>query len=292
MIIGKLLAEELKKNDIDKLYVGHEKPELQHLAIKMLLRNYGLIDTDINALKVKEEEGIQLFKGRGEEKVKYLFGKGGKKVEIPLPKYPLIVIDMGLFNELEEEEKKKTLLQVEVTLSVIRKWLWDGNLALIHSSLPLSIGKVKIINDIESDNCIVLDPYGDTVADEDVIRSTDIFIIGGIVDKGRRLKYATSKLAEKYNYPCKRVKIMLRNSIVGVPDEINKIVNIVLKVKFGGKLEDTIIENQSKSDKISRILRDVSLYGREILDEEVRWLKVDEKTYKLVLSRLQQEVRP
>jgi len=286
MIIGKLFAEELKKNDIDKLYVGHEKPELQHLAIKMLLRNYGLIDADINALKIKEEEGIQLFKGRGEEKVKYLFGKGGKKVELRLPKYPLIVIDMGLFDELEEEEeKKKTLLQVEVTLSVIRKWLWDGNLALIHSP-PFSIGKAKIINEIESDNCIVLDPYGDTAADENMIRSTDVFIIGGIVDKGRRLKHATSKLAEKYNYPCKRVKIMLRDSIVGVPDEINKIVSIVLKVKYGGKLEDAIIENQSKSDKISRILRDLSLYGKEILEEEIRWLKVDDKTYKLVLSRL------
>jgi len=289
MIIGKLFAEELKKNNIDKLYIGHEKPELQHLAIKMLLRNYGLIDTDINALKIREEDGIQLFKGRGEEKVKYLFGKGGKKVKLQLPRYPLIVIDMGLFDELEEEEeKRKTLLQVEVTLSVIRKWLWDGNLALIHSPLPLSIGKAKIINDIQLDNCIVLDPYGDTVANEDIIRSTDIFIIGGIVDKGRRLKYATSKLAEKYNYPCKRVKIMLRDSIVGVPDEINKIVNIVLKVKYGGKLEDAIIDNQSKSDKISRILRDVSLYGKEILEEEIRWLKVDEKTYKLILSRLQQ----
>jgi len=287
MIIGKLFAEELKKNGIDKLYVGHEKPELQHLAIKMLLRNYGLIDADINALKIKEEEGIRLFKGRGEEKVKYLFGKGGKKVELQLPKYPLIVIDMGLFNELEEEEeKRKTLLQIEVTLSVIRKWLWDGNLALIHSP-SLSIGKVKIIEDIESDNCIVLDPYGDTVADENIIRSTDIFIIGGIVDKGRRLKYATSRLAEKYNYPCKRVKVMLRDSIVGVPDEINKIVSIVLRVKYGGKLEDAIIDNQSKSDKISRILRDVSLYGKEILEEEIRWLKVDEKTYKLILSRLQ-----
>jgi len=287
MIIGKLFAEELKKNNIDKLYIGHEKPELQHLAIKMLLRNYGLIDADINALKIREEDGIQLFKGRGEEKVRYLFGKGGKKVELQLPKYPLIVIDMGLFDELEEEEeKRKTLLQVEVTLSVIRKWLWDGNLALIHSPLSLSIGKAKIINEIESDNCIVLDPYGDTVANEDLIRSTDVFIIGGIVDKGRRLKYATSKLAEKYNYPCKRVKIMLRDSIVGVPDEINKIVNIVLKVKYGGKLEDAIIENQSKSDKISRILRDVSLYEKEMLDEEVRWLKVDDKTYKLILSRL------
>ena len=286
MIIGKLFAEELKKNGIDKLYIGHEKPELQHLAIKMLLKNYGIIEASINAQKVKEEEGILLFKGKGEEKVKYLFRNGGKKIELQLPKYPLIVIDMGLFDELEEEEKKKTLLQVKVALGVIRKWLWDGNLALIHSPL-LSIGKTRMISAIDSDNCIVLDPYGDLVANEDIISSADIFIIGGIVDKGRRLKYATTKLAEKYKYPCKRVKIALRDSIVGVPDEINKVVNIILKVKFGGKLEDTIIENQSKSDKISRILRDVSIYGKEILEEEMRWLKVDEKTYKLILGKLQ-----
>ena len=286
MIIGKLFAEELKKIGIDKLYVGHEKPELQHLAVKMLLKNYGIIESEINAKKIKEEEGIQLFKGRGEEKVKYLFKKGGKKVELQLPKYPLIVIDMGLFDELEEEEKKKTLLQVKMTLHVVRQWLWDGNMALIHSS-PISIGKVRIIDSIDSDNCIILDPYGDTIASEDIIRSADIFIIGGIVDKGRRLKYATTRLAEKYKYPCKRVKIILRDSIVGVPDEINKIADIVLKVKFGWKLEDAIIENQSKSDKISRVLRDVSIYGKQILEEEIRWLKVDEKTYRLILNKLQ-----
>jgi len=28
---------------------------------------------------------MQLFKGKGEEKVKYLFRKGGKRVKIPLP---------------------------------------------------------------------------------------------------------------------------------------------------------------------------------------------------------------
>ena len=288
MIIGKLLAEELKKNGIDKLYIGHEKPELQNLAIKMLLKNYGIIEAVVLSQKVKEEEGIQLFKGRGEEKVNYIFRKGGKKVELKLPKYPLIVIDMGLFDELDEEEKKKTILQVKMTLNVVRQWLWDGNMALIHSP-PLSIGKVRVIDQIDSDNCIVLDPYGDIVANEEIIRNADIFIIGGIVDKGRRLKYATAKLAEKYKYPCKRVRILLRDSIVGVPDEINKIANIILKVKFGGKLEDAIIENQSKSDKISRVLRDVSIYGREILEEEVKWLRIDERTYKIILSRLEKQ---
>jgi len=285
MIIGKLLAEELKKNGIDKLYVGHEKPELQNLAIKMLLKNYGIIETEVFSKKVKEEEGVQLFKGRGEEKVNYIFRKGGKKVELQLPKYPLIVIDMGLFNELDEEEKKKTIFQVKMVLNVVRQWLWDGNMALIHSP-SLSIGKVRVIDNIDSDNCLILDPYGDVEANEEIIRSADIFIIGGIVDKGRRLKYATTKLAEKYKYPCKRVRILLRGSIVGVPDEINKIADIILKVKFGGKLEDAIIENQSKSDKISRVLRDVSIHGKEILKEEVKWLKIDEKTYKLILAKL------
>lgn len=285
MIIGKIFAEELKKRGIDKLHVGYEKPELQHLAVKMLIKDYGIIERESNGIKIKEEGGVSLLKGHGTEKTRYFFGKGGEKINISPPKYPLIVIDMGLFDSLnDEEEKRKTLLQVELSLSVIRKYLWDGNLALIHFPFPL--GKSKVINGVDTDNCIILDPYGDIDGDEYIIRQADVFIIGGIVDKGRRLKYATKMLAEKYNYPCKRVKITLKGSTVGVPDEINKIVDIVLSVKFGGGLEEAIIRNQSKSDKISRILRDIQLNGKEVLEDEIKWLRADEKTLKVVLSKL------
>ncbi|BFI74686.1 tRNA (adenine(9)-N1)-methyltransferase Trm10 [Sulfurisphaera ohwakuensis] len=283
MILGKLLAEELKERGIYKIYIGYEKPSLQNIAVKMLVKNYGFLKREISGKRIGEIEGISLYKGKGDEKVDFAFIKGGEKIPIKLPKYPLIVIDMSLFNELDEEEKKKTLLQVNLTLHVIRKFLWDGNLALINSS-NISLGKARNIDNIETDNCIVLDPYGDIIANEEIIRRTDVFIIGGIVDKGRRLKYATSKLAEKY--PCKKVKITLRGSIVGVPDEINKIADIILAVKYGKELEKAIIETQSNSDKIARILVDVNQKGIKILNDEVSWLNVNQKVYRLILKRL------
>ncbi|MBB5255037.1 tRNA (adenine(9)-N1)-methyltransferase Trm10 [Sulfurisphaera ohwakuensis] len=283
MILGKLLAEELKERGIYKIYIGYEKPSLQNIAVKMLVKNYGFVKREISGKRIGEIEGISLYKGKGDEKVDFAFTKGGEKIPIKLPKYPLIVIDMSLFNELDEEEKKKTLLQVNLTLHVIRKFLWDGNLALINSP-NISLGKARNIDNIETDNCIVLDPYGDIIANEEIIRRTDVFIIGGIVDKGRRLKHATSKLAEKY--PCKKVKITLRGSIVGVPDEINKITDIILAVKFGKDIEKAIIETQSNSDKIARILVDVNQRGLEILEEEIKWLNANQKVYKLILKRL------
>lgn len=285
MILGKIFAEELKKLDILKLHVGYEKPSLQNLAISMLIKDYGILKRENDGLKVKDEEGISLYKGKEGEKVSYIFAKGGEKIPLPLPKYPLIVIDMGLFNELEDEEKRKTILQLDVTLSVIRKYLWDGNLAIIHYNY--SLGRARNIDYIDSDNCVVLDPYGEVDIDENTINKTDIFIIGGIVDKGRRIKYGTKKLAEKYNYPCKRERIALRGSTVGVPDEINKIVDIILKVRTGKSLEDAIIDTQSKADKVARILTDVNNYGLEILEDDIKWLKVDEKLYKYILKRIQ-----
>ncbi|BFH73932.1 tRNA (adenine(9)-N1)-methyltransferase Trm10 [Sulfurisphaera javensis] len=284
MILGKIFAEELKKKGIDKLYVGYEEPSLQKLAVKMLLKNYGILRRDKEGIKVKEEEGVSLYKGKGGEKVEYVFVKGGEKITFNPPKYPLIVIDLGLFDELDEEEKRKTLLQIDVTLSVIRKYLWDRNLAIAHYNY--SVGKSIIINSLDSDNCIILDPYGDIIANEEIIRKTDIIIIGGIVDKGRRLKYATKRLAEMYNYPCKRVKIALRGSTVGVPDEINKIVDIILKVKTGKELEKAIIEDQSKGDKLARALMDINNHGVEILNEEVKWLNIDDKLYKIILRKI------
>ncbi|QIW23712.1 tRNA methyltransferase [Sulfolobus sp. S-194] len=283
MILGKLLAEELKERGIYKIYIGYEKPSLQSIAVKMLVKNYGFVKREISSRRIGEIEGISLYKGKGDEKVDLVFTKGGDKIPLKLPKYPLIVIDMSLFNELDEEEKRKTLLQVNLTLHVIRKFLWDGNLALINSP-NISLGKARNIDKIETDNCVVLDPYGDIIANEEIIRKTDVFIIGGIVDKGRRLKYATSKLAEKY--PCKTVKITLRGSIVGVPDEINKIVNIILEVKYGKEIEKAIIDSQSNSDKVARILVDVNQRGLQILEEEMKWLNVNQKVYKLILKRL------
>jgi Uncharacterized conserved protein len=149
------------------------------------------------------------------------------------------------------------------------------------------IGKAINVSKFRAEaKTIVLDPYGDVDANEEIIRNSDVFIIGGIVDKGRRLKYATTELAKMRGYDYPRVRIKLRGSVVGVPDEINKIAEIVLKVKEGESLEEAVISTMSKADKVARILYDVHRLGLDVLEEELKWLKADDKVLHMVKSRL------
>ncbi|AAY80987.1 tRNA (adenine(9)-N1)-methyltransferase Trm10 [Sulfolobus acidocaldarius] len=289
MTLAKVFSQKLRELGISSIYIGHERPSLQSLAIKMLLKNYGLVEERREGMLITQDHGIKLISGKGTETSRYTFRKGGKKVSIHLPEYPKMVIDLGLFEFLNEEEKEKTLLQVDLCLSVIRKFLWDGNLTVVGKA-DYVLGRANIVQSLslsDEDNPVILDPYGDVVATDQILRDHNVFVIGGIVDKGRRLDRATERLALSRGYSFPRVKIQLRGSIIGVPDEINKILEIILRVKeLDQSLEEAIISLQSKSDKISRLLHDVQLYGMEVLEEEARWLRADDKVIEIVRSRL------
>ncbi|BCU70187.1 tRNA methyltransferase [Stygiolobus caldivivus] len=266
------------------LHIGRETPDLQKLAVKMLVKGYGIVEERREGIVVKESDGIKLLKSKGSEKSDCIYRKGGKNIIPDPPQYPKVVVDLGLFNALDEEEKKKTITQLFMTLNVVRKFWWDGNMVVVGD---MKVGKAVTTSSFKSDApTIVLDPYGDVEADEKIIRGADVFILGGIVDKGRRLKFATSELARKRGYDYPRVKIKLRGSTVGVPDEFNKIAEVVLRVKEGEGLEDAVISVMSKADKVARILHDVNLRGVEVLPEEFKWLKADDKVVNMVKSKL------
>ncbi|AHC51880.1 tRNA methyltransferase [Sulfolobus acidocaldarius SUSAZ] len=289
MTLAKVFSQKLNELGIDTIYIGHEKPSLQSLAIKMILKNYGLVEENREGKLIAQDYGIKLISQKGEEVSRYTFRKGGKKIDLHLPEYPKMVVDLGLFDFLDEEEREKTLFQVSLCLSVMRRFLWDGNLTIVGKT-DYVLGRAKIVSNLSlsnGDKPIVLDPYGDIVATDQLLRDHNVFIIGGIVDKGRRLDRATERLAMQRGYDFPRVKIQLKGSIIGVPDEINKILEIVLRVKeLGQSLEEAIISLQSKSDKISRLLHDIKQYGIEVFEEEVRWLNADIRVIEIVRSRL------
>jgi Uncharacterized conserved protein len=69
--------------------------------------------------------------------------------------------------------------------------------------------------------------------------------------------YRLIKLGE-YNVP--RVRITLRGVLTGVPERINKVVSILLMIRFSGYgINDAIIVNQSKADKLVRLNRELNL---------------------------------
>ncbi len=292
MILGKILSKNLLNQDINSIYYNvNKRPFLQKIAVDILLKDLGIVEGNYYGFLASEELGIKILKGKGNERSNFSLAKNGKNVLDNYPETPLFIIDMGFWDKHLEKEKKKLILQLLLTISVIRKYLWDYNISIEHPP-PNFEEKIKIQNKIRYGTSpigktIVLNPYGDVVANENIIRNTHTFIIGGILDD-TGWKNATTELSERFHYSFPQVRIELRGSRVGVPDRINKIVNIILEVIEGKSLEDAIIENQSNADKYLRLLRD----GKDNLEEESKWLKASEKVVKMVknvLNRTQPE---
>jgi len=300
MILGKTLAKylsnELNVNSIKiiNLKKFFKTGYLQSIAINMLIYNYGLSKSGDCGKFDTEEENIKILKGKGDTFTDYVILRNGeiKISEDIIPLEPQFIIDLGFYENQIEEEKVSLKEQIMLSINTIREYLSDYNLKLIHAPSSFKLegkNKVSYIDSIPKEKAIVLNPYGDIVANEDIIRNSKVFIIGGIVDKGRRLKNATYELARKYGYEdLPQVKILLKDSIVGVPDRINKIIEIILKVTSGKSLEEAIILSQSNADKLNRLVRDINKL--EKLDTSTitylkNWLKANDKILRMALKK-------
>ncbi|MEM0188898.1 MAG: tRNA (guanine-N1)-methyltransferase [Saccharolobus sp.] len=300
MILGRILGKYLRNElGIESLKIVNLKKfyktsYLQSIGINMILYNYGITKSQDYGKIIAEEEDIKILKSRGETSTNYVIVKNGdiKIREDIIPLEPNFIIDLGFLDIQLDEEKISLKQQIMLSLATIRGYLSDYNLKLAHAPPSLKLegkNKVSIIDSIPKDNAIVLNPYGDIIANEEIIRTSKVFILGGIVDKGRRLKNATFQLAKKYGYEdLPQVKIALRNSTLGVPDRINKIIEILLKTISGVKLEDAIISSQTNADKLNRLVNEINLledFNLERIRELKEWLKVNDKIVKIAIRR-------
>ncbi len=285
MILASQLSFLLKKRGIYDIYVNKVKRRgnsyLQDIAVNILLKDLKLRESNTQGRLKAEEEGIKIFSGKGNNNVNYEISKNGKEsIEIDFPRFPMFIIDLSLWNRHFEEERRRLLVQLSCSINSIRKYLWDYNLSINNAPnnfmLPF-LNKVRF-NTIPEGNTIILNPYGEVEATEELIRNTQTFIIGGIIDRSgwRFATYEMAKIA-KYDFP--HVKITLRGSTVGVPDRINKIIEIVLRVYNGEKLENAILDLQTNADKFNRLLVEKQ---KGNLKTAIEWLKPSEK----VLRRL------
>jgi tRNA (adenine9-N1/guanine9-N1)-methyltransferase len=152
--------------------------------------------------------------------------------------FPYIVIDCSFFDFHSEKEKKKLILQVQQSLGIVRRYMWDEKLVVTHKDLGFGVyypSTSKFIKDLNLKKIILLDPNGDEVFEG---QKADCYIIGGIVDKTGNKRGWTSKIGERLReegVELRSVRIELRGDVIGVPDRLNTIVEIVLRVVLDGE---------------------------------------------------------
>lgn len=201
----------------------------------------------------------------GDGGLNFSFSLDGKKLDLPpqavvgygdnavlkkedlMDDFPYIAIDCRFYDLHSEKEKSKLKLQVTQTLGVIRDFMWDERLVVSGKDFGVGVYCECLEDFLKSrgiEEVILLDPKGERLFDK---KRAKCYVIGGIVDKGedRDLTSRIGEELESAGIKCDRRRIELRGDIVGVPDRINHIAEIVLKVVIDGlEVERAIREVQ------------------------------------------------
>lgn len=291
MSLAPIMGDYLKRiganNVLIKGIKRYSNSILHSIMINCLVNGFTIKEGNFVGRLYDNELGIEIYTPKREGvTVRYGIEKGQFNFDPSLiPAYPKFVVDMKLWNYLTDEERKDLIRQIGLSISVIRRYFWDENLVIANqpSCLDSMLNymfkgfsyRVPRRFKLERDS-IVLDPYAEDEINEDLIRRTKVFIIGGIVDKGKRFDRATEYLTKVSGYQeVKGYKITLRSSIIGVPDRINKILEILMKVIQGSTLEEAIIEEQTTSEKLARARYEIAKGNNDL-----SWLKINDRLVK------------
>ncbi len=340
MILGRALSEVLRGEGVHRIYVPksilRKLPRdnvLQWISVHLLNGSVKLCRDSIHGRVIAEEVGVRILTGRGSERSDFVVLRRDKPcsnvVQIDLDRAalsPIFIIDLKFWDEHTRGEKNELVEQIVMSLRVIRSFLHDRCLVVTSVNdefLELFQRAVRgmrhrmmfvrddagrfIRGNLKTMNIIpaVLDPESPlklSVADVD---SYNTFVIGGIVDKERVDKLGTYRLymtlrLNELNVP--RYSIRIDDSVIGVPDRINKIIEIVLLAKYVYRdLERAIVRAQAVRDKVMRIMYEIMrrsikmrtqdgkmvyVIRRVLLDELARRYEADESVLKKVSSRL------
>ena len=289
------------------------------------LREKGINCISTNSFKVLDEDPIQyiarkfvsgefrISEGKGKycfdlngnfvdscSHIAWRFKEGISNIEISekLSDFPFIAIDCSLKNVLSNKELSSLRKQIQKTLSVVRRYMWDDRLVVAGLDVRISCRKYQAIEDFLSEmnfgRVILLDPNADEVFQGE---KADCYIIGGIVDKSGNKRGTTERIYRRLaesGFRLERRKILLKGDIIGVPDRVNHIAEIVLKcVLDGTDIEKAIYEVQNRKiarwrlrKEIARNARRIEVSGkkfriieRSFFDEIRQWLKVNEDDF-------------
>ncbi len=217
--------------------------------------------------------------------------------------FPYVVIDCSLYEGHIEKEKRKLKLQINQTLGVIRRFMWDERLIVTGHDFGIGVyypSTSAFVKEKGLKEVILLDPNGEEVFEG---QRAECYVIGGIVDKVGNKRGWTSKLGEKLRregVEFRSMKILLRGDVIGVPDRLNTIAEIVLRVVLDGEdVEGAIRSVQSRLVARWRLRKElpkrtirIDVNGRPFrvvrrsVFEEFDWLNLRREDFYRVCSEL------
>ncbi|CAB50240.1 tRNA (guanine(9)-/adenine(9)-N1)-methyltransferase [Pyrococcus abyssi] len=223
----------------------------------------------------------------------------GEDLKAKLPDYPYIIVDLMLWDKHIPKEKSKIILQLRETYGVMRRMMWPKMLAItwlndeVKERLKIPLEKIKayegptseLLKDNGIKRVVLLDPNADEVLSSNDLKEK-AFIIGGIVDMKGDKKGTTAKIGEvleREGIDVLRRKIVLRGDVVGVPNRINHITEILLRMLYGEPMEKAILAVQAPAHARWRL-------RKEIPKRKIRYL-IDGKLYLVVEKELYDELR-
>ncbi|MCE4625069.1 MAG: tRNA (guanine-N1)-methyltransferase, partial [Desulfurococcales archaeon] len=292
----------------------------QYVAVEMLVREYSVVNRPRVGRLLFECGGHGIVGGRDGVPAGFSLVKEGgsptltfRDLErlLPDPPLPIFAIDLSLMPIHSKEELSSLRLQLALSLSVVREYLWDRHLLL--SSAPSNTrewlwpvagnNKMIIVKEkagealwrLKADRVVILRPDAQEVLSPSDVLEADAFLIGGVVDRIPRP--GISRVLDTLVPWGRPRRIMLRNSIIGVPQRINRIVEILLRARYLylGDVERAILDVMTRADKVLRLFYELqrSRVKRISLCEAMReysWLRVDERDILLAAKKAKVEV--
>ncbi len=271
-----------------------EELGFQYAAVEALVREYDVFyDLDFRGRTVYESSykgsRFKMLMGPGDERAQASISAKGdiekrafkwSDIEdlLPNPPLPLYVIDLSMRFIHSDDELAKLRLQIAVSLNVVRRYLWDKHLAItsVDSAtvnwLSEIIGENKmtimqskpseLLWSVDADRVIILRPDAPQPLTANDVMMADAFLIGGIVDRIPRP--GVSRVLDNLVPWGSPRRIDLRGSIVGVPERINRIIEILLKARYEypGDIEKAIVTSMTKKDVVARAYIEIVKNGR------------------------------
>ena len=260
MRLKDVLAELLKEKGFERIYTPirmDSRNPIQQIAVEVANGEMRICKAERQTRSSYTLDGkwvempADVFAGKCSGEVIVKRGDIVKKTE-----FPYVLIDCSFFDLHSEKEKSRLKVQLKATLGVVRDFMWDEKL-VISGDLPTEFIKdlspkirfydapAEFLRNLKG-KIILLDPNAKEIFKGE---KADCYIVGGIVDKSGSKKGLTSKIGEmleKEGIEFKSMKIELKGDVVGVPDRINSITEVLLLTVLDGlEIEEAIKRVQS-----------------------------------------------